>query len=70
MSDEKKRNWLVFQQILSIDLGFRFVSGLINDNKILTHDTENDVFRILNLDMRVYWSIDDQMKKVVEGADN
>lgn len=59
----------MFQQILTIDLGFRFVSGLINDNKILTHDSENDVFRILNLDMMVYWSIDQNMKRVIDNAD-
>lgn len=70
MADEKKRDWLVFKQVLTIDAGFRIVSGLINDNKVLTHDIENDKFRILNMDMRAYWSVDENMKKVIDNCDN
>ena len=51
-------------------MGFKIVSGLINDNKILTHDSENDVFRILNMDMRVYWSVDENMQKVIDNSDS
>ena len=71
MADQKSRDWMVFQTIITLDLGTRVISNLINENKVLCHDYMNkDLYTIFNLDMKVYWQVDkDLLREIHEGDD-
>ena len=70
LTDESKRDWIVFQQVITLDTNFHVVSSLINDNKILIRAIKQEEFLILNLDMKVYWSIDDQLYDILAESDD
>lgn len=46
------------------------ISTLINENKVLTHDTVNDVYLIFNFDMKVYWKVDEELQKAIDNSDD
>ena len=46
------------------------VSNLINENKLLTHDTINDTYLVFNFDMKVYWKVDELLQKCINESDD
>ena len=70
LTDESRRDWIVFQQVLTLDTSFHVVSSLINDNKLLIRAIKQEEFLILNVDMKVYWSIDDRLYDMLADSDD
>lgn len=70
LTDDTKRDWIVFSQVITLDTNFHVVSSLINDNKLLIRAIKQEEFLILNLDMKVYWSIDDQLYDILADSDD
>ena len=70
MADERRRDWMVFALVQTIDLNYRAVSNLINENKLLCHDTINDKYLVFNFDMKVYWKVDEQLQKCIDESDD
>lgn len=70
LTDESKRDWIVFQQVLTLDTDFHVVSSLINDNKLLVRAIKQEEFLILNVDMKVYWSVDDHLYDILADSDD
>ena len=70
MADERRRDWMVFALVQTIDLNYRAVSNLINENKLLCHDTINDKYLVFNFDMKVYWKVDELLQKCIDESDD
>ena len=54
-----ERDTLVFQQLVAIDINYILASSsLINENKLLVRNVQNNLHYTLNVDMKVYWQVD------------